>query len=257
MSQLKQAEWHKQWEMFKDDELFLFKDWIYPVRIEDFKGMDVLECGCGGGQHTSFVAPYAGHITAVDLNTADIAAERNKEFKNVEFIEADIGSMDLGKKFDIVFSIGVVHHTDNPDKTVRNLKDHVKPGGKLVLWVYSREGNFLISAMVEPLRKIFFRHLSRDALVGVSKIITCAMYPIVHTLYRFPLRRLPYYEYFQNFMKMSFYRNYLNVFDKLNAPQVELIPLERVHRWIDKNEFRDINISSYKGVSWRISAVKL
>ena len=80
--------------------------------MEDFKDKEVLECGCGGGQHTSFIAPYAKHITAVDLNTTAIARERNKGKANIEFIEADIMTMDLNKQFDIVFSIGVIHHTD-------------------------------------------------------------------------------------------------------------------------------------------------
>ncbi|PIQ91060.1 MAG: hypothetical protein COV71_01265, partial [Candidatus Omnitrophica bacterium CG11_big_fil_rev_8_21_14_0_20_41_12] len=104
MPQLKQSEWHKQWGLFRDEELFLFQDWIYPNKLEDFQGKDVLDAGCGGGQHTLFIAPYAKNITAVDLNTIDIAAQRNKYFKNINFFEDDIALMDLGKKFDIVFS---------------------------------------------------------------------------------------------------------------------------------------------------------
>src|SRR6185295_10883137 len=76
--QAKQSEWSEQWKMLQDDELFLFRDWIYPNTLGDFRGKTVLECGCGGGQHTSFVAPFAKSVTAVDLNTTDIARERNK-----------------------------------------------------------------------------------------------------------------------------------------------------------------------------------
>jgi 2-polyprenyl-3-methyl-5-hydroxy-6-metoxy-1,4-benzoquinol methylase len=257
MTQLKQSEWHKQWELFQDDELFLFRDWIYPVKLEDFQDKDVLECGCGGGQHTSFIAPYVRSITAVDLNTADIAAQRNKVFTNIEFKEADIALMDLGKKFDIVFSIGVVHHTDNPDKTVQNLKKHVLPGGKLILWVYSQEGNFFVSAVVDPLRKVFLRHLNKKALMFFSKMITLSLYPIVYSLYRLPLLWLPYYEYFENFRKLSFTRNCLNIFDKLNAPQVEFISKKRISNWFSGGDFKDVCITPYKGVSWRGSAVKI
>src|ERR1700745_251023 len=102
MQQQKQKEWYDQWSMLQDDEEFLFRDWIYPVRIEDFTDKEVLECGCGGGQHTTFVARYASHVTAVDLNTTDIALSRNRAFTNVEFVEADIAHMDLGKQFDYV-----------------------------------------------------------------------------------------------------------------------------------------------------------
>ena len=70
------SEWYEQWELLQCNELFLFKDWIYPATLKDFRGKDVLECGCGGGQHTSFVSPFAKSVTAVDLNTVDIAKER-------------------------------------------------------------------------------------------------------------------------------------------------------------------------------------
>ncbi len=254
--QQKQSEWTEQWTLVQDNELFLFKDWIYPNRLEDFTGKEVLECGCGGGQHTSFVAPIAKSVTAVDLNTTEIAKERNKEFSNVEFVESDIASMNLGKTFDIVFSIGVVHHTDNPDKTFNNLKKHVKQGGRLIVWVYSAEGNSLVKNFVEPFRKMFLKNMKRKNLLMLSKIITAILYLPVYSIYLLPLEFLPFYEYFGNFRKLSFYRNNLNVFDKLNAPQVDFISKERITRWYDLSDFSDVSISQYKGVSWRGSGIK-
>lgn len=255
-NQNKQSEWSEQWSMLQDNELFLFKDWILPNTLEDFRDKDILECGCGGGQHTSFIAPNAKSVTAVDLNTTEIAREKNKEYSNIQFIEADIAKMDLGKKFDIVFSIGVIHHTDDPDRTVENLKRHVKPGGKLIVWVYSEEGNSLVKYGVEPFRKTFLKNINRKTLLGISKLITALLYIPVYTLYLLPLKFLPFYEYFENFRKMSFYRNNINVFDKLNAPQVDFISKQRISKWFDEKEFITVNINSYKGVSWSGSGIK-
>ena len=61
----------------------------------------------------------------------------------------------IQQKFDFVISIGVVHHTDDPDKTISNLIKHIKPGGKLILWVYSQEGNLFMRYFLEPFRKLF------------------------------------------------------------------------------------------------------
>lgn len=248
--QSKQSEWSEQWTLLQDNELFLFKDWILPNKLEDFKDKEVLEGGCGGGQHTSFIAPYAKSVTSVDLNTTEIAKERNRQFNNIEFVEADLASMDLGKKFDIVFSIGVIHHTDDPDKTVANLARHVKPGGKLIVWVYSKEGNAMVEFGVEPVRKIFLKNMSRKSLLGLSKFVTAMLYVPVYTVYLLPLKFLPFYEYFDNFRKMTFYRNTLNVFDKLNAPQVDFISRERIEKWFSQEQFEDVHINAYKGVSW-------
>lgn len=253
IKQNKQIEWYEQWEMLRDNEISLFKNWIYPLKLEDLYGKDVLETGCGGGHHTSFMAPYAKKITAVDLNTISIAKDRNQSSSNIEFIEADIGTMNLGKQFDIVFSIGVVHHTDDPNKTVTNLIRHVKPGGRLVLWVYSKEGNFLVEYGVEPIRRFFLRWFPRKWIYRLSQAITAAMILPIYTIYYLPLNFLPYYNYFKNFRKLTFSRNVTNVFDKLNAPQVQFITKKRASDWISPQLFENIHLSSYCGVSWRVS----
>jgi SAM-dependent methyltransferase len=251
MQQKKQSEWYDQWEEFRDDETFLFGDWMSPNTLEDFRDKEVLECGCGGGQHTALVAPFARKLVAVDLNTAALARERNKSSTNVEFLEADIATMDLKRKFDVVFSIGVVHHTNNPDAAVENLKRHVKPGGKLILWVYSKEGNYLVRTFVEPLRKLLLTHVNRKVVLSISRLITFLMYMPIYSIYLLPARFLPYYDYFVNFRRMSFRRNLLNVFDKLNAPQVDFISKDRFAGWFDPCSFEEVHISSYRNVSWR------
>jgi SAM-dependent methyltransferase len=253
--QPQQDEWRAQWSMFEDQELFLFQDWIHPLTLDDFRGRRVLEAGCGGGQHTAFIAASAREVVAVDLNTTAIARERNRGAGNVTFVEADIATMDLGRRFDLVLSIGVVHHTDDPDRTVANLARHVVPGGRLVLWVYSREGNALIAHVVEPLRRALLRRLDRRALGRLAWATCLAMYPLVHTIYRLPLPWLPYWEYFRNFRRLSFERNTLNVFDKLNAPQVQLITRERIERWFGASTFVHHEIRPYLGVSWRAMGV--
>ena len=126
----------------------------------------------------------------------------------------------------------------------------------MIIWVYSREGNFLAERIVEPLRRTFLSKMDRSQLKQLSKFITFCMYPLVYSLYLLPLRFLPYYEYFQNFRKLSFDRNTLNVFDKLNCPQTEFVTKEKMQAWFNPNDFTDIHISPYKGVSWRGSGIR-
>ena len=85
--QPKTIEWHQQWVSFANDADFQFHECIAPATLETFRGKNVLECGCGGGNHTFLVAEVARTVTAVDLNTASLARGRNLQFTNIEFKE--------------------------------------------------------------------------------------------------------------------------------------------------------------------------
>jgi SAM-dependent methyltransferase len=218
-----------------------------------------LECGCGSGRDTALIAAVAQSVTGIDLNTSDIARKRNSQYKNVHFIEADIATMRLGQTFDVVICVGVIHHTDNPDITFKNIYEHCRPGGTLVLWVYSAEGNALMRWIVEPIRKAFLTKLSRPALRRLSTLLTALMYPLVYTVYFLPAaRRLPYYEYFQVFRKMDFERNMINVFDKLNAPQTHFITRKRCEQWFNSALFdpQSVVIRNHLNVSYTLLGVK-
>lgn len=255
--QRKQDDWKWQWERFEDKERWLFSDWIWPNTLEDFRGKRVLDAGCGGGQHTSFVAPYAAEVIAVDLNALDVAKERTKQFSNVRYVEADIAKVKSDHPFDIVYCVGVIHHTDDPDATFKNLASLTKSGGRTIIWCYSYEGNFLNRVFVEGSKSLILKRIPKSWLRALSTFITALVYIPVYTIYLLPLRFLPYYEYFQNWRRLSFKRNDLNVFDKLNAPQTDFIKKERAERWFMENGYRDISITPYVGVSWRASGTKL
>ncbi|NDJ61266.1 MAG: class I SAM-dependent methyltransferase [Chloroflexi bacterium] len=255
-AQQKQQEWLYQWERFADQETFLFLDWIQPRTLDDFRGKRVLDAGCGPGHHMRLIAPVAEHITGMDLNTAALARTTLADLPNVTLIEDDIARHRPAQPFDVVYSIGVVDHTDAPDETFENLKNMTAAGGLVIVWVWSHEGNGLMWGLIEPLRKLLLSQANRTLVEWLARLLTFVLYPIVHTLYRLPATMLPYYAYFQNFRKLSFERNALNVFDKLNAPYTEFISRERIERWFNARDFEDVSITFYRGVSWCASGRK-
>ena len=247
----KHPDWHWQWSHLSDDSVFLFTEWIAPRTMDDFRDKTVADAGCGGGQHTNFAAPVAKKIYAIDLNTADLARERNKAFRNVSYVEGDIARVKLPELVDVLYCIGVIHHTDDPDATFTHLRTLVKPGGLMIVWCYAKEGNFLNEYALEPIKRFFLLKLPKPILFAIAHLLTIVITPIVWTVYLLPsANHLPYFQYFQNWRKLSYYRNMLNVFDKLNAPQTQFITRERIGNWFNSQLFSDIVIQPYKGVSW-------
>ena len=256
---MRQRQWLDQWsaapQVDRDEEVLL-QDWIYPNRLEDLQGKTVLDAGCGSGQHTRIFARYARRVIATDLNTAGLVRKRTAHLPNVRVVEADVTRLSFAPAMDAVFCIGVIHHTADPDRVFRMLCSTLRPGGRVVVWAYSYEGNALVRTLVEPFKRAFLRRASRDLLWAASAVLTAGLYLPVYTLWAAPLPFLPYHEYFANFRRLSFAKNWINVFDKLNAPTTHFLTRERVERWLDSPELTDVHVSACRGVSWRISATR-
>lgn len=254
--QQKQNDWEWEWLRYHGEDEWLFHDWIKPNTVEDFRDKRVLDAGCGSGQHISIVAPYAREAVGVDLNASNIAKRRNATNTNVSIIDGDVATITFPITFDVVYCIGVIHHTDNPDATFENLARLTAPGGRTIIWTYSHEGNYLNSTLVEGVKRLIVSKLPKPVIRAISILLTAFIYIPVYTIYLLPLRFLPFYEYFQNWRKLSWNTNELNVFDKLNAPTTHFITKERITRWFESNGYCDISITPYRGVSWRGSGTK-
>ncbi len=254
--QQKQSDWKWEWERYHGEDEWLFHDWIAPNTLETFRGKRVLDAGCGSGQHVSIIARMAREVVGVDLNAAEIARRRNQNTPHVSIVEADIATY-RADPFDVVTCIGVIHHTDDPDRTFTNLAQLTTSGGRTIIWTYSYEGNFLNRTLVEGAKRLFVSRLPKSIMRALSISITALLYLPIYSLYLLPLPFLPYYAYFQNFRKLTWRTNELNVFDKLNAPTTHFITKERITRWFTDHGYTDISITPYQGVSWRGSGTKM
>jgi SAM-dependent methyltransferase len=255
----KQTEWTYQWShpwsKHLEDTDFLFFDWISPRTIEDFREKAVLDAGCGVGRHVRIVASVAKHVTGVDLNSTNSAKANLQGLENVTILEGDIALYEQDTPFDVVYCIGVIHHTDDPDRTFDNLYKLCNEGGLLILWCYSVEGNQIVRLSVEPVRLLFLRFLPRRVLMGISYLTAALLYLLMRTIYRLPSHFLPYYEHIHNLHTLSFKTQVINVFDKFNAPRTEFVSEDRIRGWFNEERFEDVSISYYMGVSWRASGV--
>lgn len=106
-------------------------------------GATGLVAGCGTGRESCQLA-YAfpdADILAVDITAASLSYAISKAeqygIKNVAHIQADILELpSLGRKFDYIHSVGVLHHMADPEKGWQTLVDLLKPDGIMHIGLY-------------------------------------------------------------------------------------------------------------------------
>jgi len=123
------------------------------VRKEDFQGKRVLELGCGTGEYALWYAMNgAKEVVAVDLSEGSLKLANEKKeqagLTNITFCKADILNLDPEKfkdeYFDYVYSVGVLHHTGNPEKGFAELCRMAKPGAVVIVSLYNKYSRFVL-----------------------------------------------------------------------------------------------------------------
>ncbi len=106
--------------------------------------IDVLIAGGGTGRHVIDTAQILADakILAIDLSLASLSYAKRKVRElgigNIEFGLADILQLgSLGRSFDVIESVGVLHHLRDPAEGWRTLLAILRPGGFMKLGLYS------------------------------------------------------------------------------------------------------------------------
>jgi SAM-dependent methyltransferase len=110
------------------------------VRLEELRGLRVMDAGCGGGRYSRLLGEAGAEVLGVDRSVAvEKAAELCRAYSNVKIIQADLlGLPVVESAFDFVFSIGVLHHAPDARAGFESIARRVKVGGRLAVWLYRR-----------------------------------------------------------------------------------------------------------------------
>lgn len=251
-----------QWTNFtqedpKYDEQFL--GWLQPVNKEFFKDKLVLEGGCGKGRHTKLAAGWeAAEVVGIDLGDGVESAYRlTRDLPNAHVIQGDIFKLPLKRVFDYAFSVGVLHHTPDPQKAFTSLAGKVKRGGHISAWVYGAENNEWITNYIDPVRTGFTSQISQPMLYQLSKLPTLGVFLSTKLLYR-PLNALSkpiagklfYNEYLNHLGSFGWREQHNIVFDHLVAPTAFYISQDDFADWWEEIKAQDVSIIWHNENSW-------
>lgn len=99
----------------------------------------VLECACGTGAISKFIAPVCKKLLATDYSAGMLkqAARKCRKYPNVLIRKADITDIKCrDDRFDKVVAGNVIHLLPEPEKALQELERVVKPGGLIIIPTY-------------------------------------------------------------------------------------------------------------------------
>ncbi|MBX9572855.1 MAG: methyltransferase domain-containing protein [Candidatus Obscuribacterales bacterium] len=245
-----------------------FYDWIYPVDEDFIKNKIVLEAGCGKGRHAQLIAESgAKMVFAIDIGDAiDVAFHNVGHMPQLHLVQADIRKLPFKHIFEYAFSVGVLHHMEDPQAGFSSVVDCLAPGGSVSIWVYGKENNWWITNLISPVREAFTAKLPASILKIISTTISIPLYGFSagiaspYSALRKNAKWLPemFYETYLAYIgKFDFTEVNHIVFDHLIAPVAYYIPEEEVREWYMKAGFDNPVVRWHNKNSWCGFASKL
>lgn len=166
------ASFDYQWGELPEGDAMLSDPWfrenVDRILVEEllcvdrgwFRGRSVLDAGCGLGRWTLGFLRLGAVVTAVDFSSHALErVEKNMRLLAPEAVAEGrlsterVDLLDLppalaARRFDLVYSFGVLHHTGDTARALANLAPLVKADGLLFLYLYGSRSQTAATRLV-------------------------------------------------------------------------------------------------------------
>jgi SAM-dependent methyltransferase len=251
----------RQWTHYADNFGYygsqeLFRDIFEPlVPAQHVQGKRIAEIGAGTGRISAMLCEAgAAEITALEPSAAyGVLCNNLRPYGDrVKFVQCRGDELPDGQ-YDMVVSIGVLHHIPDPMPVVRAAYRALKPQGQMLIWLYGAEGNGAYLRLVLPLRMFTKRmpHQFNAALAYALDIPLVAYMAVCKYL------SLPLYRYMRAYLaKLTADKRRLVIYDQLNPEWAKYYTGGEAERLLADAGFQQVRSHHRGGYSWTVLGTK-
>jgi len=246
-----------EWEQFgrlREEWARNFADYMRPHTPASLAGKTVLDVGTGSGRHAFHAARVGAHVAAVDLGASIDVARRNLP-PSVLTVQADAENLPFEPgSFDLVMSIGVLHHMPDPERALRSIAGYAKPGGHVhiyLYWVPEQRWHQWVLRLVTAMRRLTVR-LSHRVLHALCYPLAVALQLAFVTPYR-ALRTRPGASRLAAALPLKTYADYPfsvlvnDQFDRFSAPLEQRFTADEVRALMEDAGLENVVVLANNG----------
>ncbi len=119
---------------------------------EPFRGLRILDIGCGGGLLAEPMARLGADVVGVDAAGGNIAVARIHARQSGLEIDYRHGTAEalaeMGERFDVVLNMEVVEHVADPQGFLTSCRELLKPGGMMICSTINRNAKSFAVAIL-------------------------------------------------------------------------------------------------------------
>jgi ubiquinone/menaquinone biosynthesis C-methylase UbiE len=134
----------------------------------------ILDAGCGLGYKAKWFADLSPNSLVIAMDYSDsifLAAKNYFDIPNLVFIKNDIANTNIKScSIDYISCDQVIHHTENPQKTMVELSRILKPGSELAVYVYAKKS--IPRELIDDHFRDKSKTVSKDKMWELSQQVT-------------------------------------------------------------------------------------
>ena len=202
-----------------------------------FKEKSVIDVGCGHGVMTTKIAELSHLAIGVELSRAVENAYQRNQSKNAWYIQGDLQYLPFEEEgFDVVYSSGVIHHTNNTELSLLLIEPLLKSGGKICLWLYHPQQKIIHKSI------LMIREVTRRLPLKLAFILLAIfVFPVTFLVKKIKRKHAPNYR-----------EEIINLLD-IFTPEFRFeIPQDLASIWLKHRKYNSIQITTHNQFGFSI-----